>query len=113
MLAERARVKGSGVHWWSDPDLAQEYLGFYGQLVNPASGDYERAEEAFAHGLTAENVNPHKAHIKKTLERNLGHRRAAPYLIKGLDRIPGTRYRRFGLKLPPEAIRIMEPIRGA
>ena len=74
--------------------------------MNPASGDYERAEQAYARGLSAENFNPTKTHIKEALERRLGRRRAAPYLIKELERVPGTRYRRFGLDLLPGAIRI-------
>ena len=110
MLAERAHANAPGTHW-SEEGFAEEYLDFYGQLVNPNSGDYERAEVAYVR-LTAENVNPNKTHIKKALERNLGQRRAAPYLIEGLDRIPGTRYQRFGLKLSPSAIRIIEPTGG-
>ena len=106
MLAERAQRGRSGVHW-SEEGIERELLGYYARLVNPASGDYERAEKAYARGLTAENVNPTKAHIKGELERRLGRRRAAPYLIKPLERIPGTRYRRFGLDLPPDAIRIV------
>ena len=105
MLAERARRGRPGVHW-SDKGIELELLGYYGRIVNPASGEYERAEEAFAHGLSAENVNPTKAHINKKLEQHLGRRRAEPYLIRALERVPGTRYRRIGLELPPEAIRI-------
>ena len=105
MLAERARLGKPGVHW-SEDGIEQELLAYYGQVVNPASGDYERAEQAFAHGLTAENFNPNKAHIKDELERRLGRRRAEPYLITAQGGIPGTRYRRFGLSLPPDAIRI-------
>ena len=104
MLAERARLGKPGVHW-SD-GIEQELLDYYGQVVNPASGDYERAERAFARGLSAENFNPTKTHIKEELERRLGRRRAEPYLITAQEGIPGTRYRRVGLALPPEAIRI-------
>ncbi len=106
MLAERARRQRPGVHW-SDDGIETEFLTYRARLVNPASGSYERAEEAYEHGFTAENVNPFKAHIKRQLERRLGHRRAAPYLIYSLERIPGTRYTRFGLKLPAVAIRIV------
>ena len=107
MLAERARRGRPGVHW-SECGIEQELLDYYGQVVNPASGDYERAERAYARGVTAENVNPTKAHIKELLERRLGRRRAAPYLVKALEPVPGTRYRRFGLDLPPRAIRIAD-----
>ena len=104
MLADRARRRQPGAHW--SEGIEGELLGYYRRVVNPASGDYERAEQAFARGLSAENVNPTKTHIKEELERRLGRRRADPYLIKALERIPGTRYRRFGLDLPPGAIRI-------
>ena len=106
MLADRVRHGRSGVHW--SEGIERELLGYYGRVVNPASGDYERAEHAFAHGLSAENVNPTKTHIREELERRLGRRRAEPYLIKTMERIPGTRYRRFGLDLPPGAIRIAD-----
>ena len=104
MLADRARLGRPGVHW-SD-GIEQELLDYYGQVVNSASGDYERAERAFARGLSAENFNPTKTHVKEELERRLGRRRAEPYLITAQGGIPGTRYRRFGLSLPPDAIRI-------
>ena len=107
MLAERARRGQAGVHWF-DTGFERELLDYYGRIVNPASGDYERAERAYtsAQRSNDQNVNPTKAHIKDELERRLGRRRAAPYLIKTLERIPGTRYRRFGLDLPPDVIRI-------
>ena len=107
MLAERARRGRPGVHW-SELDIKQDLLDYYGRVVNKNSGDYERAERAYARGITAENVNPTKAHIKKDLERRLGRRRAGPYLIKTLEWVPGTRYRRFCLDLPPHAIRISD-----
>ncbi len=105
MLAERARRGQPGVHW-SEAGIEQELLGYYGRVVNPASGDYERAERAYTRGFAAENFNPVKAHVKGALERRLGRFRAAPYLVKALEPVPGTRYRRFGLDLPPEVIRI-------
>ena len=105
MLAERARLGKSGVHW-SDDGVGQELLQYYGQVVNPNSGDFERAEKAYKSVFSAENYNPTKTHVKEELERRLGRRRAEPYLITAQESIPGTRYRRFGLALPPEAIRI-------
>ncbi len=81
--------------------------------MKPASGDYERAEKAFTHGLAEENFNPAKAHIKKALEQRLGHRRAEPYLITALEPIAGTRYSRFGLDLPPKAIEIGDEAGGS
>ena len=114
MLAERARRGQPGVHW-SDTGIERELLDHYGRIVHQESGGYERAEQAYGlcakhsaygRGLTAENVNPTKSHIKRELERHLGRQRAASYLVKPLDPIPGTRYRRFGLDLPPDVIRI-------
>ena len=106
MLADRARSCRSGVHW-SDDQMKQVFLDYRARTVNRMSGNYERAEEAYARGLTAENFNPLKAHVKKHLERSLGRRFAAPYLIQPIERIKGTRYTRVGLCLPPEAISIV------
>ena len=105
MLAERARQGQPGMHW-SDSGFAQELLGYYGRLVNPASGRYEQTEKAYVRGVTGENVNPTKRRIKEALQQHLGCRRAAPYVIKLQEFIPGTRYRLFGLDLPPATIRI-------
>ncbi len=108
MLADRARLSRPGVHW-TDDRMKQEFLGYRARIVHHKSGTYERAEQAYTYGLTAENFNPLKAHIKKHLERHLGRRRASPYLIQPMEKIDGTKYTRFGLCLPPEAICIMEP----
>lgn len=105
MLAERVLDGRGGVHW-SDPGIERELLAYYGRIVGPDSGDYERAEQAYARGLTPENFDPAKAHIKQTLLRHLGQRRAAPYLIKPLERIPDSRYRRYGLDLPKAVVRV-------
>ena len=111
MLAERARNGQPGVHW-SEQGTGREILGYYGQLVNTASGSYEAAEKAYGPNeqgieqLSPANFDPLKAHIKRTLVQRLGRRRAGPYLIKPLTRMAGTRYHRFGLGLPPETIQI-------
>ena len=105
MLAERLLDGRDGAHW-SEAQYVQEFLSYYGRLVNKMSSEYERAEEAAKHGLTGENVNPIKARIKRRFESHVGRRRANPYLVKEQQRIPGTRYRRFGLGLPQEAVRI-------
>ena len=108
MLAERARRGRPGVHWIEE-GVAEELLGYYGRVVNPMSGDYQRAEKAYGNRFTEDNFNPDKANVKKVLVEQLGRRRAEPYLIKKQDRlpIPGKRFHRFGLSLPPEAIRIV------
>ena len=119
MLAERARRGEPGVHSLEE-GAAKERFGYYGQVVNPMSGNYQRAEEAYFDKLGVDseaadsrilsdyNFNPDKVNINKTLWRYLGDKRAEPYLIKKQDRapIPGKRIHRFGLALPPEAIRI-------
>ena len=118
MLAERARRSEPGVHCLEE-GVAKERFGYYGRVVNPMSGDYQRAEEAYfdkdgvdsdradKRRLAEEHFNPDKSNIKRVLVKHLGRRRAEPYLIKEQDRpIPGKRIHRYGLALPPEAIRI-------
>ena len=110
MLAERARRGRPGIHW-SEPGVAAELLEYYRSLVGEYSAEYERTESAFGRGLDGGNLNPDKSHINKHLERHLGRRRAAPYLISTAERIPGTRYRRMALSLAPDAIEIGGPAR--
>ncbi len=105
MLAERVRRGCGGVHW-SDSGVERELLEYYGRIVGPGSGEYERAEQAYGRGMSKENFDPAKAHIKRTLRRHLGQRRAAPYLIKPLETIPASRYRRYGLDLPKAVVLI-------
>jgi CRISPR-associated protein (TIGR02584 family) len=105
MLAERCRAGCGGAHW-SEPGMAEELLAFYRRLVNANSGVYEKTEEAYRRSFTKDNFDPAKAHIKGALRSALGERRALPYQIVRLDPIPGSRYHRFGLTLPPEAITI-------
>lgn len=108
MLAERAMNERPGAHW-SEDGLAEELLGFYGKLVNPTSGDFQRTEEAYQRGMTKENFDPAKTHVNQALKKILGVRRAEPYLIGSLEPIVGTRYKRSGLSLPAAAITIHAP----
>ncbi len=112
MMAERSLSGKAGIHW--SEDIEKELLDYYGRLVNPYSGNYERAEEALqtgpSAGMTKENFDSTKARIKTHLERQLGCRRAKPYLIKALERIPDSRYSRYGLDLPPNAIYISKDL---
>ena len=105
MLAERARRGEPGVHW-TDEGLERMFLGHYGQIVNPASGKYAKAERTYAGGISEDDFNLKKAGVKKKLEGRLGPRHAVPYVIAKLDSKPGTKYGRSGLTLAPEAIRI-------
>ncbi len=104
MLAEYARQGCPGIHW--SEKGADEFLEYYRRMVNEYSGPYERAETAFLHGWTGDNVNPTKRHINRKLEQHLGRRHAAPYLIENIEHIPNSNYRRFGLKLSPDTIHI-------
>ena len=112
MLAERARSNRPGLHW-SEPGASREFLAYYGRVVSRFSGRYEAAENKFGAGLTKENFDPQKSHINRGLVEQLGRRRAKPYLIVALRRLPGTRYSRFGLALGPSAIKVVESTTGA
>lgn len=118
MLAERARSGRPGVHT-EEEGVQKERFGYYRKLVNEWSGEYERAERKHFYGDSADSdaaskvtllpsrFNPEKWHINKVLKDCLGERRAEPYLIKQLGRVEaGSRLQRFGLTLPPDAIRI-------
>lgn len=104
LMARHCLEEQGGVHY-TDAAARDDLLGFYRQLVNVHSAAYEHAEQAYR-SFTKDNFDPAKAHINAAFKRHLGARRAAPYLIGKLDPIPGTRYRRFGLSLPPDAITI-------
>ena len=105
MLAARAREDRPGAHH-SDEGLERELLSYYGRVQNQYSGTYEKSELALGRSYSADNFNPNKAHVNRALRTNLGKRVAEPYLIHKLAGIPHTRYHRFGLRLPPKAIRI-------
>jgi CRISPR-associated protein (TIGR02584 family) len=105
MMAERCITAKSGVHW-SERSLGDELLGFCRAL-----GEVSEQTERAYRSLTEQNFDPAKAHVNGALKRALGARRAAPYRIVALDLIAGTRYRRFGLALPSEAITIAASLR--
>lgn len=107
MLAERARNGRPGVHW-SERKFEEELLSYYERLVGRGSGRYEDAVRAWRRGATKELVDPIKSHINRRIKQALGRRLAQPYLIRGMTPIEGTRYRRFGLSLPPEAVTLGE-----
>jgi CRISPR-associated protein (TIGR02584 family) len=100
MMAERCIAAKGGVHW-SERSMGGELLGFCRAL-----GEISEQTERAYRNLTEQNFDPAKAHVNGALKRALGERRASPYLIVALDPIAGTRYRRFGLALPPEAVTI-------
>ena len=104
MLAKRASLGQPGIHE-HDKDSGQEFLGLYGQLVGKGSGRYEEAERAYKDDLS-DNFSPKKTKIEKYLNKSLGTKHAAPYLIRVLGDTSDSGYNRFGLDLLPEAIRI-------
>ncbi len=105
MLAERRRQGRPGVHW-SDSGLADEILEYYGRVVNPMAGDYAELEASFRNGVSPSYFDPRKANTNRAIKQALGQRRAKPYLIVPLAKIAGTRYQRFGIDVPAEAITI-------
>jgi hypothetical protein len=102
-------------------DIGKELLDYYGRLVNPSSGAFDRSSQAFSNnskkssrGFDATHFDPKKRHINDQLTRALGDRAAAPYLIGVLDRDPVSNLNRYGLKLPPSSSVVMNKIgRGA
>ena len=104
MMSERCQA-GHGGMCRNDEKLGQELLRYYGRLVNPNSGLYERTQKAYRNFSEA-NFDQTKAKVNRVLKRVLDDKRALPYLIVKLDRIDRTRLHRYGLSLPPEAITI-------
>jgi len=104
MMAERCQATRGGV-CRNDEDIGQELLKYYGQLVNPNSGLYERTEKAYRQFSEA-NFDQTKTKVNRALTRAFDDRWALPYLIVKLDRIERTRLHRYGLSLPPEVITI-------
>jgi CRISPR-associated protein (TIGR02584 family) len=100
MMADRCRLPERGVHW-SEHGVGEGLLAFCRAL-----GEISEQTEKAYRNLTEQNFDPAKAHVNAALKRALGERRAAPYRIVALDSIAGTRYRRFGLAMPPEAVTI-------
>jgi CRISPR-associated protein (TIGR02584 family) len=106
MVAERCVAAKAGVHW-SDLGLGEELLGFC-RALGDISGQTEKAYRNFNEA----NFDPLKTKVNGKLRRELGARRAAPYLIGSLELIPGSRRHRFGLALPPEAVTIAASLRS-
>ena len=105
LLAERARSGRPGVHW-GDEGFMTERLRYYGRVENQYSGNFERVETAHERGRGEQIAKSTKSHVNRILRDRLGEHRAAPYLIVSLEPIPGTRRKRFGLRVPSNAIRI-------
>ena len=105
LLAERAR-RGQAAAHWSEDGFMMNLLHYY-ERTNPDPGHYERVEEAYQGGEPKNVINPAKARINSHFRQFLGERPATPYLIASLGLVPGhARRQRFGLRVPPNAIRI-------
>jgi CRISPR-associated protein (TIGR02584 family) len=103
MVAEKCKAARDGV-CRNDENIGRELLQYYGLLVNPNSGPYERTEKAYRR-FSTENFDQTKAKVNRALKHALDEL-ARPYLIGKLDRIQGSRAHRFGLSLPPEVVAI-------
>ncbi|GAB4362761.1 MAG: hypothetical protein Kow0060_19260 [Methylohalobius crimeensis] len=107
LLAERCRQHSPGIHW-SETDIEKELLDYYRRLVGEYSAQYEKAEETLKQGVTKEFFEPRKAKVNKAIKKVLGERRAKPYLVVKLEKIPGTQYHRYGLALASDVVRVEE-----
>jgi CRISPR-associated protein (TIGR02584 family) len=101
-LAERAQRNLPAVDWGT-AQAADEFLHTIRRVIKPASGDYERIEEALAWRRRAaiklaKYFEPHKSRINAAIGRLLGERAAARYAIRRIDT-----GRRPGYALPLDA----------
>jgi hypothetical protein len=101
-LMARRRLQGLHAARSDTEGLAAQYLSEYKRIVGDYAGDYERAEQALAEGMSVEDFDQRKARTNAALTRALGAQLAAPYLIQADGTRPRTRYR---LRLEPAAIR--------
>lgn len=108
-LMARRRLHGLHAARADTEGLAAQYLSEYQRIVGAFCGDYERAEQALAEGMSVEDFDQRKARTNAALTQALGAQLAAPYLIQADGSRPKTRYR---LRLEPEAIRFgsLEPM---
>jgi CRISPR-associated protein (TIGR02584 family) len=115
MTAERCRAGCGGAHW-TDPGITEELLEFYSRLVDPDSRVYANVEQAYRQKSGKADFkflfDPTKTLVNRALRLALGQRVAAPYLIDRCEPIAGTRFHRFGMGLPPEAITIAASLRA-
>ncbi len=81
-LMARRRLQGLHAARSDTDGLDAQYLSEYKRIVGDYSGDYERAEQALAEGMSVEDFDQRKARTN-----------AAPYLIQGDGTRPRTRFR--------------------
>ncbi|MCX7673548.1 MAG: CRISPR-associated ring nuclease Csm6 [Thiobacillaceae bacterium] len=103
-LARRARRGEAGVDWTTS-QAADEFLDLARHVINPSSGEYERAKESLDWRRPAairlgEYFQPHKSRINRAFADALGETAARRYQIppRGANALP----------LEPEQIEIRE-----
>ncbi len=109
-LAERA-ARGESATDWSSKEMAEEFLELVERVTNPMSGHADRISQAFvAHGFaplkTPKYFEPHKSRYNSKVEKVLGNRSAARYMIA---RFRDRERSYFFLPLAPEQIEIIHP----
>lgn len=95
-LAERAK-RGAAPVDWRTAESANEFLRSARRVLKPASGDYERIENALdwrrpAAIKLAKYFEPHKSKINAAIRELLGETAAARYAIRAVKAPDGTRY---------------------
>jgi CRISPR-associated protein (TIGR02584 family) len=106
-LAERAKRRAPFVDW-STPDSAKEFLRVAKRVVNPASGTYEKIEDAIKWRAGSsiklgKYFEPAKSRINAALQTLLGENAAIRYRI---DRVRDKSGPRYFLSLEPAQIEI-------
>ena len=95
-LADRAR-RGAGAVDWRREDAFEEFMRIARRVMKPASGEYERIEQAFgwrrhAPLKLAEYFEPHKSRINAAIAQLLGQPAAARYAIRATRSRDGVLY---------------------
>lgn len=108
-LARRAK-KGEDAVDWGSPEAGREFLASAKNVINPASGEFERIEEALNWRKTAaikqaKYFEPHKTRVNNALKALLGERAAQRYAIQRIKAGEGYRYL---LPLTPAQIEIRD-----
>ncbi len=100
----RRRCEGSDPIRYDDdgPGIATAFLAEYRRIVGEFSADYEQAEQSFSRGMGKEEFDSKMSRTNAALKKNLPPQLFEPYRIASSGKRPETRY---GLSLPPEAIR--------
>lgn len=100
----RRRLKGGdhgGAVHWRDAD-AEDFLQLYGDVADATGAGIARVRAALSDGMGKDYFEEKNSRHNKLVRQVLGPA-AEAYLIRPTGRRPHTR---FGLGLPPEAIRI-------